>query len=359
MGIGGTEQVIRQLVDSLPDSMFTNIIVCIDGEVGELGKQLEQLGTEIIAFKRNPGLDFSLVKKIRHLIDTGSIDIVHCHQYTPWVYGTLAAVGKGKTVVFTEHGRFHPDRYRYKALLANRLLAMVTDSIVAISEATRSALARYEFIPKRRIEVIYNGIKPLKVTREDSERTKVSLGVPLGVPVLGTVARLDPVKNQGMMLDAFARVLERHPECRMVLVGDGPDRKMLEDRANILKITNRVIFTGFKTEPGLYLSIFDIFILSSHTEGTSMTLLEAMSLGIPCVVTDVGGNPEIVENEKSGILVPSRSDEQLAGALCRLIEDRSLRSYLGDAGLRRFEEGFSAAAMTDKYQSLYLQLLER
>ena len=161
MGIGGTEQVIRQLVTGFNPQEVYNEILCIDGYVGPIGEDLKARGIRVSAVKRNPGFDRSLIKAIRGHLKAGSFDIVHCHQYTPYLYGWLAARLTGCKVVFTEHGRFHPDRYRYKAALINPVIAMMTPAIVAISSATRDALSRYEFIPKRKIQVIYNGIAPL------------------------------------------------------------------------------------------------------------------------------------------------------------------------------------------------------
>ncbi len=353
MGIGGTEQVIRQLVTDLPAGRFQNRILCIDGHVGEIGKQIQNQGTEVSGIAREKGFDFSLVIKIREQIREQGIDIVHCHQYTPWVYGWLAARGTNARVIFTEHGRFHPDRYRYKAMLINPLIAMMTSAVVAISGATRTALARYEFVPPGKIQVIHNGIRALDSDLDAVASIRRELGIGGSDLVLGTVARLDPVKNQVLMLAAFAEVLKEKPNCWLLMVGDGPDRELLEGKADELGITGRTIFTGFIPQPVNYLAAMDVFLLSSHTEGTSMTLLEAMSLGIPAVATRVGGNPEIVVDGKTGLLSAPDSVPEFAGAINKLITDKSLRHQLSRESMATFRRAFSLEKMVASYELLY------
>ena len=359
MGIGGTEQVIRQLVTHLPKAGYRHRILCIDGRIGPIGQELKAQGIDILSIGRTPGLDRRLISEIRKLILEHSVDLVHCHQYTPWVYGLLASIRTPARVVFTEHGRFYPDRHRYKAILANPLMAGLTDAVVAISSATRDALRRYEFIPKWRVEVIYNGIEGWAADTGQAARVRRELGIPAGDPVLGTVARLDPVKNQGMMLRAFAGVLAQVPQAWLVLVGDGPERESLEKLSGELGIGHRVRFTGFKTQPVAYMNAMDLFLLSSHTEGTSMTLLEAMSLGVPTVATRVGGNPEIVLDEKTGLLTPPEDARAFQAAILRLLEDAGLRRRLSSAAVERFKQEYSVQSMQNAYAGLYHRVLKR
>jgi glycosyltransferase involved in cell wall biosynthesis len=333
-------------------------VVCIDGSVGEIGCQLRQEGVDVFAMPRQSGIDRALIWSLREKIRSLAVDVVHCHQYTPWFYGWLASLGTGARVVFTEHGRFHPDRYRYKAIWLNPLMALKTDAIVAISEATRAALSRYEFVPKSRIQVLYNGIQGLRRDPSKALGIRDELGIPQGAFVMGTVARLDPVKNQRMMLDGFSAALETCPDSWLLMVGDGPDRAMLEHRASELGIKERVCFTGFREQPADYLAAMDVFLLTSHTEGTSMTLLEAMSLGVPAVATAVGGNVEIVDAGRSGILIPTEDSDALSTAVTRLQADRSQLEALSRGSRARFSERFSIAHMVSGYQDLYLSVLE-
>jgi glycosyltransferase involved in cell wall biosynthesis len=353
MGFGGTEQVIYQIIHGLGNSAVRNEVLCIDGYTGSIGETLKNEGIRLIEMKRQPGFDWRLAKKIRKLILEREYDIVHCHQYTPYLYGFLGSIGTPAKVVFTEHGRFHPDRYRYKAMLINPLIAMFTKSIVAISGATRDALANYEFIPKNKIKVIYNGIAGFTRSEIQIETLKKDLGIDGIQHILGTVSRLDPVKNQTMMLRAFSQVLETHPDCKLLMVGDGPDRQLLEQYSVELAIQDQIIFTGFKSNPERYLACMDIFLLSSHTEGTSMTLLEAMSIGVPTVATRVGGNPEIILDGETGILTKPEDTKEFSEAICFLLSDPDAAAAMSVNSKIRFNDYFKSSVMIDKYLSTY------
>jgi glycosyltransferase involved in cell wall biosynthesis len=349
--------VIRQLVSNRPADKFSSTILCIDGQIGEIGQQVRAQGTNVLSVKRSPGLDFSVVRMIRKTIRETGADVVRCHQYTPWVYGWLGSLGTDANVVFTEHGRFHSDRYHYKAMLINPLMARLTGGVIAISHATRKALARYEFVPASKIQVIYNRICGLERDNHAVSAVRRELGIPEGDRVIGTVVRLDQVKNQSMMLRAFAQVVSQHPDSWLLMVGDGPSRQNLEHLANTLGITDRVIFTGFRPEPAGYFAAMDIFLLTSHTEGPSMTLLEAISLDIPAITTAVGGNPEIIRDGETGILVSTDSPKELTTAINALRENESLRFSMGKASKRRFDGRFSVTLMVSGYQALYQQLI--
>lgn len=353
MAIGGTEQVIRQLITSTSGDRVQHSIVCIDGYVGEIGKSLEKQGITLYSVQRQPGFDLSLIQTIRGIVRDGKFDLVHGHQYTPYLYAWLAARTTPARVVFTEHGRFYPDRYRYKAMLINPVISLMTPAVIAISRATARALSRYEFIPASKIRVIYNGIAGLDREPGEMVRIRSDLNIPDNALVVGTVSRLDPVKNQAMMIRAFQRFREQVPDAVLLIVGDGPERDALEKQVAACGLQDRVRFTGFIEQPQQYLALMDIFLLSSFTEGTSMTLLEAMSLGIPCVATRVGGNPEIVVDGETGLLVVSDDAEGFAGAMIRLAKDTETRKRFSAAGIRRFREEFSVNRMADEYLSVY------
>lgn len=359
MNFGGTEQVIRQLVTRLQEGSFEHRILCIDGMVGAVGLALQDEGIDVQSLPRKAGLDWSLVRAVRAYLIREQIDLVHCHQYSPWCYGWLAHWGSGAKVVFTEHGRFHPDRYRFKAWGLNWLMALTTGAMVAISQATRQALGRYEGLPQQGIQVVYNGIEAVHCTPEDRLRALQSLGLSEGDRVIGTVARLDSVKNQALMIQATAELLPRYPDLYLVLVGDGPARDQLEAQALALGIADRVRFAGFQTVPSHFLAAMQVFLLTSHTEGTSMTLLEAMSLGIPPVVTAVGGNPEIVSSREVGRLIPDNDGAALVRTLDQLLANPEQARRLGQAAQAHFNAHFQVNHMALAYARVYERLCRR
>jgi len=354
MGFGGTEQVIRQLATNLDSARFHCEVACIDGEVGAIGQTLEaEHGIKIHARQRAPGIDLKTVLWLRALIKSGGFDIVHCHQYSPYTYGWFAHWETGARVMFTEHGRFHPDQHRKKARFINPIIARTSSHLVAISNATRDALVEYEYLPRNRIDVIYNGIAPLTVDANRRETLRQELGLNPGETVIGTVARLDAVKNQAMMIRATRYLRDQNHKVRLLLVGDGPERDKLQTLTTDLELEASVIFTGFQSQPADYLSLMDIFLLPSFTEGTSMTLLEAMSLGIPTVATRVGGTPEIVADGETGILTGSDNLDEFTDALKLLIEQLPKRKQMAHKAKQRFRDRFSVAQMVEQYQQLY------
>ncbi|MEL7043675.1 MAG: glycosyltransferase [Pseudomonadota bacterium] len=353
MRIGGTEQVIRNLIEGSDPGRFTHRIFCIEEPIGPWGVALQNNGVALESHQRRPAFDTSVLRALRSYLRRTKADVVHCHQYTPWTYGALAALGLKTRVVFTEHGRFYPDRSSPKRRFVNPLLERLTDQITAISEATRAALVDFEFLRGDRIQVVYNGIRGLEVDARDSTQLRSKLGIPADAPVLGTIARFDPIKNHAMMLRAFRLVLDQHPDCRLILVGDGEERGNIEALIADLGIARSIVLPGYVPKPDMWLAIMDVFLLSSFSEGTSMTLLEAMSLGKPCVVTSVGGNPEIVLDRQSGTVTPSDQAQPFADAISELLNNHGLLSRLGQGASDRFSDRFTYEHLVESYAGVY------
>jgi glycosyltransferase involved in cell wall biosynthesis len=357
MRIGGTEQVIKNLIEGNHSKDIEMSIYCIEQPLGPFGKLLADNGIEIHSTNRSPGFDISVIKSIRRHIKQHKIDIVHCHQYTPWVYGTFAAIATRTKVVFTEHGRFYPDRSSWKRKYINPLLSRLTDAKTAISYATKQALVDFEYLKGDEIDVIYNGIVPLEAKQDDAVRLKKSLGIPATFKVIGTISRFDPIKNHAMMLDAFKLVLEQQPDTVLLIVGDGEERTNIEARIEAHDLSSRVVLTGYISQPADYLACMDIFLLSSLSEGTSMTLLEAMSLSKPCVVTDAGGNREIISHGENGLVTPNDDAEAFSNAIIEILVDEDEYKRMSKASQNLFRKKFSSNHMVDAYHKVYRDLL--
>ena len=354
MGVGGTQQVINQLVQNLDASEYECRIACLDGEIGMIGEELQEQGVAFHVFNRNAGFDRALIGSLRALLRSEKIDVIHCHQYTPYIYGVLAAMFTGVKIVFTEHGRFYPDRYSWKRRLVNPLLGYFTNSIIAISSATADALAHYEWFARKTIRVIYNGTAPHESQANSGFRA--TLGIDADDIVYGTIARFDEIKNLPMMIEGFSRVHKKNPKSKLLLVGDGEKRAELEQLVDQLNLRDSVIFTGYQSETSKYMSIIDLYLLTSFSEGTSMTLLEAMSNATCSIVTAVGGNIELIEHLISGVVVDSGDTESLADWMVGLAEDAEERRRLGGQAKAVFDSKFSVSTMVDQYAKTYDQL---
>jgi Glycosyltransferase len=358
MRIGGAEQVIANLIENTDPSKYILSIICMEQPMGPFGRNLLEKGYQIISFNRKPGFDLSLVRDIRNYIIDNNIDILHCHQYTPYVYGLFASVFTSTKIIFTEHGRFYPDKKKIKRILMNPILSLLTDCVTAISSATGNALVEYENFSRKKIRIVYNGIDDTMYTTPADTRLRQSLGIKPDDSILGTVARLDPIKNHKMMIKSLKIVHQSYPNTFLVIVGDGQEREGLESFASEMGLSSRIIFTGFKEDIHNYLKIIDVFLLTSFSEGTAMTLLEAMASSLPCIATDVGGNPEIVKDGETGFVVPNDDEKILAEKICGLLRDRDLIANMGKAGRRRFKEYFTVDKMVAAYEEIYEEITD-
>jgi glycosyltransferase involved in cell wall biosynthesis len=354
MGVGGTQQVISQLVKNLDASRFDCSIACIDGEVGMIGEELQQGGVPFHVFHRTAGFDRELIRQLKALLKEQQIDIIHCHQYTPYVYGAMAALFTGVRIVFTEHGRFYPDRYSWKRRLVNPLLGQMTHAIVAISSATADALGHYEWFSRKSIKVIYNGTAIPAAKANETFRSDV--GIDENTLVFGTIARFDEIKNLPMMIDAFKQVHDNHPHTRLLMVGDGDERQMLEQLVEKHNLTDSVIFTGYQSDTASYMAVIDLYLLTSFSEGTSMTLLEAMANETCSIVTAVGGNVELIEHLANGVVVDSGDTNTLAQWMSKLANDPGHRKKLGEQARLTYEQKFSVEQMAAHYAATYDQV---
>lgn len=363
--IGGTEKLVYDIVQRVDKSAVSPVICCLDS-LGHFGEELQKKGYRIYVLNRNPGIDWNLIGRLKAIIRKENIDVIHAHQYTPYFYGVMTLLYnrfdisfKTPKLVFTEHGRFYPDRKKIKRMLANPVLSLFTDEIVTISESTKSSLVKYENFPASRIKVVYNGIELNQFSQKINPFTKKqSLGLSPDTNIIGIVARLDPIKNHAMLLQAFKQVLEQIPKTYLLIVGDGPEEPRLKTLAGSIGVVDKTVFLGARRDVSELLHIFDVFALSSFSEGTSVTLLEAMGASIPIVATRVGGNPEVVSDKESGYLVSNDNDQEMAKMLIKLLQDKDLRQKMGQVGQQRAYTMFSLDKMVNAYTNLYFKVCQ-
>jgi glycosyltransferase involved in cell wall biosynthesis len=223
-----------------------------------------------------------------------------------------------------------------------------------VSEQLRRDLVTHLRVSERRFDVIYNGVDTSRVGAADRGAARAALGAGPAEIVVGSVGRLVPVKNYELLVRAFGRVAgSRRTPLRLVLVGDGPERAALARAAVAAGVDRTTAFLGHREDVADLLVGFDVFVLPSISEGLSNTLLEAMAARVPVVASDVGGNREIVQEGRSGVLFASRDEAGLAERLAQIVDDPGLRAELGRAGRERVERRFSMGAMIESYEALY------
>lgn len=349
---GGAERLVIDLSRGLAPAVHSSIC-CLD-EAGLWADTARQAGIPVDVIGRRPGLRPSVGLKIAALATKRRADVIHCHQYSPFVYGAIAGLRRpGLRVVFTEHGRLSDAPPTAKRRWVNRVLGRRPNVIVAVSDELRGHMIAEGF-PESAVTVIHNGIDAgAEVTPELRTSARIILEAPEGALVVGTVARLDPVKRLDVLVSAFAGVHARIPASRLVIVGDGPERLRLEGLAAALGVSPAVRFTGMRDDARVLTQGFDVFVNTSASEGVSLTILEAMAASRPVVATRVGGTSEVVTDGQTGVLVPSGQPDAVTDAIIGLWHNPDRRRALGHAARAAVVARFSFERMSRAYLSAY------
>lgn len=353
LGVGGAEQLVYRMLNSRPS--FEDNVVCCLRFVGDLGERYINDGGRLYCKKNNGGFDIGIIWWLRDIIKNEHIDVVHSHTYSTFIYSVLASrlVGRVK-LVYTEHGRLYPERSSWKRSLLNPLLAFGVSHVVSISNSTAKAMNKYDKFPLKNIKVIHNGITlPDTIQNVDIGAKKRSLGLTESCRVVGAASRLEDIKNIPMMLRAFQRVSKQIPEAYLLVAGTGSKSDELIAYGQELGVSDKVKFIGLRNDLWEIFQIMDVYVLSSFTEGISITLLEAMISGVPAVVTDVGGNPEVVADGVTGFLVPLNDDVAMSKSIVTLLNNKEMALRYSSNAIERVKRCFSFDAMMRSYENLY------
>jgi len=325
--------------------------VCCILERGTLAADLEASGVRVTLVP-TPGLATNAWPRrlSRHLL-TVAPDVLHIHSGV-WMKAAMAGrLSRTPLIIYTAHGLLDVEPWHYKYLdLAGSIL---TDRVVAVSEHLRKRLVD-RGIPPAKISVIINGIDPAVFhPRQPTGTLRKRLGIGGTTLVVGSVARLESIKNQAMLIRAIALARDAGCDCEVVLVGDGPLRRDLKQQAESLGITDKIHFWGFEADVTRIYPEFDVFALTSVVEGTSISLLEAMASGLCSIATAVGGNVDLLDHGACGELISLDRPDDLAQVITRLAAEPNRRRTLGHRARARIEVQLSEAAMVEHYEHLY------
>lgn len=359
MQVAGAEVLVTQIIEQLSDQIEATVF-CLDA-VGELGERLIKAGVPVVVLDRKPGLDRAVAKRLASHIKDRKIDVLHAHQYTPFFYSALARMLHSckARVLFTEHGRHYPDVVSAKRRLANRLLLQrYADITTACCDFSTSALRNIEGFPSA--ETLPNGVDLRQLPKRGSESEQRTLRRQLGLapdtPYAACVARFHSVKDHPTLIRAWQKVHQKKPDARLLLVGDGEDRRSCEQLAATLDLGESIEFWGIRDDVPQILRAVDVFTLTSVSEAASLTLLEAMACQCPVVITDVGGNGEHVTDGIEGYLVPRGDSEALAQRLTQLLADKNHAKQMGNQARNRVERDFNLSNVIAKYGSHFQEL---
>ena len=356
LDLGGLERLVIDLVREGRTFGQLASVVCLE-RPGLLAAELEAMRVPVFCVEKRPGLRPEIFRRLRKLFRVLQPDVVHTHQIGALCYAGPSARRFGvPVVVHTEHGKNYASRRRTRWL--GRLAGRYAQRFFCVSRDIAEELRACRIVPKTKIAVAPNGID-IAQFRDPAARTDVrrELGIPQSAPVIGALGRLTEIKRHDLLIRAFARLKLRSPDARLLLVGDGPRRSELEQLAAELLPPDCVHFLGYQSAPGRCLQAMDVLAMSSRSEGMPLAVLEAWAAGVPVAASRVGGVPELIADELTGLLTEFGDVEGLANALERLLSDRTLAQRIRDAAGKRVELHYSLSQMAANYQREYEELL--
>jgi glycosyltransferase involved in cell wall biosynthesis len=359
---GGTEKQLYLLASSINSENFKPIIVQLSPEAslpvakGHIGN-LELFHYPTRRLYGSDGLRH--LGHLRSLAKNNKVDIIHTFFEKSEVMGWLAVRLSGIPVWITSRRDLGFKRKRiYDKIF--RLTSKDCKKCIANCNAVKDKVIQQENLPPEKIEVIYNGLD-LSEYRQTlkNESLREELGVVNGTLLVGLIANFNfEIKGHIYFLGAAKKILEKVPDAKFVLVGDGPLRPRYQEVARELNLNNNVYFLGKRTDVPTIISNLDVSVLSSINEGFSNVILESMAASKPVVATKVGGSPEMVTNGVTGYLVPPADSQSMANAIIKLLQNPDEAKTMGAAGRKIVQEKFTVEAMVKSYERLYVSLLE-
>ena len=355
-GLYGIERMLLGLLPALQQRGRNVALLCLN-ESGQpeaaIGESMAQRGVPVYHTALGSRLDLRGILRTHVLIRRLKPRIVHVHGYKATIVGGALSLLNRLPIVGTCHS---------EALRAHGLATYVSIEtpiirrfvgMVAVSEAIKEELENRR-VPSPRIRVIPNGIAD---SRNGDAASAASMADGLD-PVLAVVGRLVPGKNVQLLIDAIGHLKADFPNIGLLVAGDGPYRRELEARAQRLGLDNAVRFLGFVEDVDQVLAAADAFVLPSDTEGSPISLFEAMSFGLPIIASRVGSVPSVVRHDAEALLVRPGDRYELVSALERVLPDAGLREQLGKSARARFQEEYTADKMAERYDAFYDSILE-
>lgn len=350
---GGIKTHLLTLLAGLDKTRFTPVLICPPGS--SIYAEAERAGYKVIPLEMvgeiDPGKDLKTAMRLRQILKSLKPNVLHIHSAKAGLVGRLAVIGLAKRpkVVVTMHSFVFDERVSPKKRtligMMERFLSRYTERIIAVSDALRNELVNEMHLNPRLVTVVQNGIVIRDIAKPERKERRV----------VGTVSRLAPQKGLDDFLRAALLISNRFPTVRCPIVGDGPFKEDLERQVKMLGLVETVEFMGHQKDVFPILATFDVFVLPSTSEAFGLTIIEAMSLGIPVVATRAGGIPELVDGETTGLLADPGVPHDLAGKVCEILQDEDLAHKLSEGGRNLVRSRFSSERMVDETQKIYLR----
>ncbi len=364
LGRGGAERQTAELVLRLPPDLFEPVVCCLHGS-DVIGDEMEDAGVRVIYLEKRAGSFSGTTLRLARIMRHERPAVLHSYLFSANWRSLLA--GRLARIPLIISSVRNVDIHSKSASVAFEwLMAGLTDRVIANAEAVKDHVSRRHLIPAEKIHVVYNGVAPERAEgRPGGGAVAGSAVVPAGAwasrrgGLVAMIASLTRKKDHGTFLEAARLVARDAPDARFLIVGDGALRDDLEDRVASMGLSDVVELTGARDDIGVILSDIDVSVLTSLKEGCSNVVLESMAAGRPVVVTDVGGNRELVENGVTGYLVPAGDAAGIARHVLELLNDPDLRRRMGAAGRARVRSKFTVDRMVEDTVAFYLSVLNK
>lgn len=349
---GGAERVALLICERLVKKGHDVSVVSLEEpRGGPLAAEFATAGVTVIPVPKKLGVfDRTLSARLLARFVRSRFDVIHTHNPIPLIYAAIPARLSGARAVHSKHGP-HPDAWQ--RLMLRRAGAAATHAFVPVSQSVADFALSIHEVFRSKVHVITNGTDTARFRKDEALRASVraKLGVPTDAFVIGTVGRMAAVKNHPLLVRAAAPLLG--PKVRLVVVGSGAEADRTKAIARDLGVEAFAHFPGETSDVPPYLAAFDVFALSSDSEGLPLCLTEAMSASLPLVCTAVGGIPALVEEGETGLLSAPGDDAALRASIQRLLDDDGLRERLGRRGREVALARYSADRMTEDYLAVY------
>ena len=355
--LGGGGQVMLTIARNLDRTRFEMDIYCVIGG-GELVPEFERMGYRVriipayageTLLRYRPAQVLQLARELRE----GNYDLVHTHLFQADVIGRIAARLAGVPRMIKSLHNMGAWKKRHH-LLVDRCLSGRTERILCCSDELRDSAIRQEKLDPRRVVTIYHGVDVARFSPNiDRAAYCRELGLDPARRIIGTIGRPIPEKGQQHLVDAVPAILAAHPDTQFLVVGEGPLRKSLEQRAADRGIADRIRFVGARADIPEMLALMDVFVFPSLREGLGIAVLEAMAAGVPIVAANIRPLSEIVAHERTGLLVEAASSAALSAGVNRLLADRQLWTRLRTAAGEAVNEQFTETRMVRETEAVY------
>jgi len=347
LGVGGSESVARDIALNMTGNVVHGV-AALEAD-GPLRQTLAAAGVSSWVINRQPDERVGPMLRLWKAMREFKPDVVHTHHLYELFYAWPGALLTGARLVHTEHEYY--SLMSAKACFLLRQLARFCQAVTGVNEETSAFLREEVGIPAGKVHTVVNGIDLERYAA--SCRRRQELGLADSNFVVAIVARLEPVKDHAMLVQAFRLVVDKLPQAKLLIIGDGSERQNLERLADELGLGGHIRFLGCRSDVADFLACVDVVALSSKAEGLPLCILEAMAAGKPVVATEVGGIPTVVRPGETGLLVPAGDHQAMATALLAIRNDAGTSSRMGERGRRLVAERYDLKKTIEAYVSLY------